>query len=358
MKAKHILLSAIILTLGLSANAGAADGKKYRWRLAETWGPNFPIFGDASKNMAKMVKEMSDGRLTIRIDSANKHKSALGIFDFVKSGQYQMGHSASYYWKGKDFNTMFFTTVPFGMTAPEQYAWFYYGGGMELMKETYDKYGILSFPGGNTGVQMGGWFRKEINTVADLKGLKMRIPGFAGEVLAKLGASPTNIPSAELYTALERNTIDALEWVGPSLDLRMGFHKIAPYYYTGWQEPATELQFMVNQKAYDSLPADLQKILTIAMKTAAYDMYSQSTHENGVNLKALQTEYPNVKIRTFPQPVMNAIRKANDELLAEFAAKDEETDKILKSIKRYQEQVRAWTKFADQAYLESFESNE
>ena len=195
MKAKHILLSAIILTLGLSANAGAADGKKYRWRLAETWGPNFPIFGDASKNMAKMVKEMSDGRLTIRIDSANKHKSALGIFDFVKSGQYQMGHSASYYWKGKDFNTMFFTTVPFGMTAPEQYAWFYYGGGMELMKETYDKYGILSFPGGNTGVQMGGWFRKEINTVADLKGLKMRIPGFAGEVLAKLGASPTNILS-------------------------------------------------------------------------------------------------------------------------------------------------------------------
>ena len=149
---------------------------------------------------------------------------------------------------------------------------------------------------GNTGAQMGGWFRKEINSLEDLKGLKMRIPGFAGEVLAKLGAKPTNIPSAELYTALERNTIDALEWVGPSLDLRMGFHKIAPYYYTGWHEPATELQFMVNQEAFDKLPEDLQHILTVAMKTAAYDMYTQSTHESAMNLATLQAEYPNVKI--------------------------------------------------------------
>lgn len=355
MKFVSIIKIITILSVVIGGMAHANDGKKYRWRLAETWGANFPIFGDASKNMAKMVEEMSDGRLTIRIDSANKHKSALGIFDFVKSGQYQMGHSASYYWKGKDFNTMFFTTVPFGMTAPEQYAWFYYGGGMELMKKTYDKYGIMSFPGGNTGNQMGGWFRKEINSLDDLKGLKMRIPGFAGEVLAKLGAKPTNIPSGELYTALERNTIDALEWVGPSLDLRMGFHKIAPFYYTGWHEPATELQFMVNQKAFDSLPKDLQQILTIAMKAAAYDMYAQSMHESGVNLAALQSDFPNVKIRSFPKEVMNAIRKANDELLVEFAAKDPMTAEILNSINSYQKQVRAWTNFSDRAYLDNFD---
>ncbi|MFT5812550.1 MAG: TRAP-type mannitol/chloroaromatic compound transport system substrate-binding protein, partial [Psychroserpens sp.] len=289
-----ILKIALITSIGFSTFVNAEDDKKYRWRLAETWGPNFPIFGDATKNMAAMVKKMSNGRFIIQIDSSNKHKSALGIFDFVKQGQYQMGHSASYYWKGKDFNTMFFTTMPFGMTAPEQYAWFYYGGGMELMKEVYDKYGIMSFPGGNTGNQMGGWFRKEIKTIEDLKGLKMRIPGFAGEVLARLGAKPTNIPSGELYTALERNTIDALEWVGPSLDLRMGFHKIAPYYYTGWHEPATELQFMVNQKAFNSLPSDLQNILTVAMKAAAYDMYAQSMHESGVNLAKIQDDFPNV----------------------------------------------------------------
>ena len=351
-----LLLILALFSLGLSCVAKADDGKKYRWRLAETWGPNFPIFGEATKNMAKMVKEMSNGRLTIRIDSANKHKSPLGIFDFVKTGRYQMGHSASYYWKGKNFNTLFFTAVPFGMIAPEQHAWFYYGGGMELMKKVYDQYGILSFPGGNTGNQMGGWFKKEIKTVDDLKGLKMRIPGFAGEVLAKLGAKPTNIQSGELYTALERNTIDALEWVGPSLDLRMGFHKIAPYYYTGWHEPSAELQFMVNEKAYNTLPKDLQKILTVAMKAAAYDMYAQSMHASGVNLATLQSDYPNVTVSSFPKPVMNAILQANNQLLAEFAAKDPLTAEILQSLTDYKTKIRAWTNLSDKAYLDNFDT--
>jgi len=351
-----LIVSLGLASLGLMSVASADDGKKYRWKLAETWGPNFPVFGDASKNMVKLVKEMSNGRLDIRIDSANKHKSPLGVFDFVKSGQYQMGHSASYYWKGKNFNTLLFTTIPFGMTAPEQYAWFYHGGGMELMKKVYGQYGILSFPGGNTGNQMGGWFQKEINSVEDLQGLKMRIPGFAGEVLAKLGAKPTNIPPGELYTALERNTIDALEWVGPSLDLRMGFHKIAPYYYTGWHEPATELQFMVNEKAYNSLPKDLQKILTVAMKLAAFDMYIQSYHESAVNLASLQKEFPNVKMRSFPKEVMNAIKKANDDLLAEFAEKDPVTAEILKSLEDYELKARAWTNLSDRAYLDNFDA--
>jgi len=263
-----------------------------------------------------------------------------------------MGHSASYYWKGKDFNTLFFTTVPFGMTTAEQNAWFYFGGGRELMTEVYSKYGILSFPGGNTGNQMGGWFRKEINSVADLKGLKMRIPGFAGEVIAELGAKPTNIPAGELYTALERNTIDALEWVGPSLDLRMGFHKIAPYYYTGWHEPATELQFMVNEKAFNSLPKDLQSILTNAMRVSAYDMYVQSTHMSSVNLATIKTDYPNVKIKTFPASVIKAMRATTNKLLEKFAAKDPMTKKILDSINSYSKKSRAWTNISDKAYLD------
>ena len=344
----------LVITIVFSGLANATGNEKVRWRLAETWGPNFPIFGDTTKNMAKLVKDLSNGRFIIRIDSANRHKSPLGIFDFVKAGQYQMGHSGSYYWKGKDFNTLFFTTIPFGMTTSEQNAWFYHGGGMELMRSVYDKYGIMSFPGGNTGNQMGGWFRKEINTVEDLKGLKMRIPGFAGEVLAKLGAKPTNIPSSELYTALERNTIDALEWVGPSLDLRMGFHKIAPYYYSGWHEPASELQYMVNQKAYDKLPRDLQVILVTAMRLSAYDMYTHSTHESSKNLAAIKQDYPNVKMLTFPKPVMDAIKAANDKLLAEFANKDPKTREILDSIQAYQVQARAWTNFSDRAYLDSF----
>lgn len=331
----------------------AAQAETIRWKLAETWPPNFPIFGDSVKNMAKMVKEMSNGRLLITIDSKNKHKAPLGILDMVQRGQYQMGHSASYYWKGKDINTMFFTTVPFGMIAPEQYAWFYYGGGMNLMKKVYDKYGVMSFPGGNTGNQMGGWFKKEINSVDDLKGLKMRIPGFAGEVLAELGAKPTNIPAGELYTALERNTIDALEWVGPSLDLQMGFHKIAPFYYTGWHEPATELQFLVNQKAYDKLPADLQAILKTAMRLAAYDMYSHSLHASAENLAKLKADFPDVKVKTFPAEVMSALSAANDKKLKEFEAKGGITAEIIQSQRDYLKDIRGWTEISDQAFIES-----
>ena len=297
-----LVASGLILATGGWTDAQAAP--KYRWKLAQTWGTGFPIFGDAVNLMAELVKEMSNGEMEIRIDSSNKHKAAFGILDMVKAGQYEMGHSASYYWKGKDVNTMFFTTMPFGMIAPEQYAWFYYGGGMELMKKVYDKHGVYSFPGGNTSNQMGGWFRKEINTLDDFKGLKMRIPGFAGEVLSKLGVVVTNIPPGELYTALDRGTIDALEWVGPSLDLNMGFQKIAPYYYTGWHEPATELQFMVNKEAFDGLPPHLQEILTIAMQYAAYDMYAQSYHESAENWAKIKTEYPDIKVLSFPPDVI------------------------------------------------------
>jgi len=346
------LFSTLLVSL-LITNSAFAAKKVHRWKLAETWPTNFPIFGDASKKMAKMVKEMSDGRLIIKIHSRNKHKAPLGILDMVKAGQYQMGHTASYYYKGKDLNTMFFTTMPFGMIASEQYAWFYHGGGMELMKKVYARHKILAFPGGNTGNQMGGWFKKEINSVADLQGLKMRIPGFAGEVLAQVGAKPTNIPAGELYTALERNTIDALEWVGPSLDLRMGFHKVAPYYYTGWHEPGAELQFMVNENAYKKLPKDLQIILKTAMKAAAFDMYIMSTHESGKNLASLSQDYPNVKIKTFPQDVMNALRAANKKLLTEFSAKNPLTKEIIDSQRVYLEQVRPWTNISDQAYLNS-----
>lgn len=334
-------------------NPTFAAKKVYKLKLAETWPTNFPIFGDATKNMAKMAETMSGGRLKIRIDSKNKHKAALGIFDMVRTGQYDMGHSASYYWKGKVPETLYFTTMPFGMTAPEQYGWFYFGGGMQLMEKLYDKYGMLSFPGGNTGNQMGGWFQKEINSIADLKGLKMRIPGFAGEVLAKVGAKPTNIPPGELYTALERRTIDALEWVGPSLDLRMGFHKIAPYYYTGWHEPATELQFLVNKKVWKKLPADLQEILRVAMRTAAYDMYIQSYHASGENWSKMATDYPKIKVKTFPKSVIKALKKANKELLTEAAAKSATAKEIQNSQAAYMKKARVWTNISDKAYLDN-----
>jgi len=354
--AKKLLAAAACLA-AVTSPLQAAE-KVYRLKMAETWPSNFPIFGDAPRNMAAMAEKMSNGRLKITIDSKNKHKAPFGIFDMVRSGQYDLGHSASYYWKGKVPNTLYFTTMPFGMTAPEQYGWFYHGGGMELMSKVYDKYNLLSFPGGNTGNQMGGWFQKEINSLEDLQGLKMRIPGFAGEVLAKLGAKPTNIPAGELYTALERRTIDALEWVGPSLDLRMGFHKIAPYYYTGWHEPATELQFLVNKRSWKKLPADLQEILRVAMRTSAYDMYIQSYHASADNLSKILSEHPDIQVKSFPSDVVGAMRKANAELLAEKAAADPLAKEILDSQSQYLKKSRLWTDISDKAYLNSLSASE
>ena len=344
---KLLVSAALIAGIATSANAE----KTFKWKLATTWGSTLTPFIDAPTNMAKLTEEMSNGRLQIRIDAANKHKAAFGILDMVKGGQYDMGHSASYYWKGKDIDTLPFTTMPFGMTAPEQYAWFYYGGGMELMKKAYAKHKVLSFPGGNTGNQMGGWFRKEINSVEDLKGLKMRIPGFAGEVMAKLGLTVTNIAPGELYTSLERGTIDALEWVGPGMDIKMGFHKIAPYYYTGWHEPATELQFLVNEKSYNKLPKDLQQILLTAMRVSAYDMYIQNYDMSATAWSTMEKEFPNIKVKTFPKEVMDAMKKANDELLAEKSAGNPLLKEVLDSQKAYQKKARKWTEMSDYLYL-------
>ena len=356
MKILSILLAALFIsacTNDKPKTAAQQDSKVYSLTLAETWPSNFPIFGDATKNFKQLAESMSNGRLSIRIDSKNKHKSALGIFDFVKSGQYDLGHSGSYYWKGKDINTLFFTSMPFGMTTDEQHAWFEYGGGQQLMDKVYAKHGLKSIIGGSTGNQMGGWFQKEINSIADLQGLKMRIPGFAGEIMAEVGAKPTNIPPGELYTALDRGTIDALEWVGPSLDLRMGFHKIAPYYYTGWHEPGTELQFLINLEKYNALPQDLQSILISAMKLSAYQMYNQSEHESAENWASMKQNYPNIKIKTFPKSVFDKLRSANNKLLKELATKNALSKEIIESQANYLKKIRAWTAISDQAYLNS-----
>lgn len=352
MKRRNLFRTAAALALTAAVAVTPAFAQEtFTLKLAETWGPNFPIFGDTTKSMAEMVEKMSNGRLKIRIDSANRHKAPLGVFDMVKAGQYDMGHSASYYWKGKVPNTLYFTSMPFGMNAQEQYAWFYHGGGMELMQEVYDEHNMLSFPGGNTGNQMGGWFRNEIKSLDDLKGLKMRIPGFAGEVFAEVGVNPTNIAPGELYTALERGTIDALEWVGPALDLRLGFHQIADYYYTGWHEPATELQFLINKGVWEKLPADLQEILRVAMRTAAYDMLTHSVHENSKAWASIQKDYPNVQVKTFPDEIFEAMVEANTRVLAKAAEGDEQAQRIIQSQEDYLRDARAYTNISERAYL-------
>ena len=340
-----LLLASLIMT------SSFASERVYKLKMATTWGPTQSPLYDAAEYMAKLAEEMSNGQLKIRVDASNKHKAPFGVLDMVKGGQYDLGHSASYYWKGKDIATLPFTSMPFGLTSPEQYSWFYYGGGLELMQKVYAKHNVMSFPGGSTGVQMGGWFRKEIKTLDDLKGLKMRIPGFAGEIMAKLGVQVTNIAPGELYTALDRNNIDALEWVGPSMDINMGFHKVAPFYYTGWHEPASEMQFLVNKRSYNKLPKHLQKILTTAMRVAAYDMYVQNYDMNARAWEKMKKEYPDIQVKTFPKKIMDAMKKANKELRADMSAKSPELKEILDQQEAFQKRTREWTKMSDYLYL-------
>jgi TRAP-type mannitol/chloroaromatic compound transport system substrate-binding protein len=351
MKKTMLKISAVAAAAMLLASPLSA--KKIKWKLAETWPSTLTPLASPPAKLAAWIKEMSGGKFIIKVEGKEKHKAPLGILDMVKGGQYQMGHSGSYYWKGKDINTVWFTTVPFGMTPSEQYAWFYYGNGKKFMKEVYDKFGVYNYPGGNTGNQMGGWYRKEIKSVEDLKGLKMRIPGLAGEVMAKLGVNVTNIPAGELYTALDRGTIDALEWVGPGMDIKMGFHKVAKYYYTGWHEPASEMQFLVNKKAFDKLPKEYQTMLEVGMKAAAMDMYIENFAESTEAWAKMKKEYPDIQVKTFPKPVLEALKKAADEVYAEYAAKNPKFKEIWEDYKAYMKKARAWSMMSQYYYLET-----
>jgi len=340
-----------IVLIALAISSSPLSAKKVKWKLAATWPSTLKPLISPPQRVAQMVKEMSKGKFIIKVEGKEKHKAPLGILDMVKNGAYQMGHSSSYYWKGKDINTIWFTSVPFGMTPSEQYSWFYYGNGMKYMNEVYEKFKVLSYPGGNTGNQMGGWFKKEIKTVSDLKGLKMRIPGLAGEVMARLGVSVTNIPAGELYTSLDRGVIDALEWVGPGMDIKMGFHKVAPYYYTGWHEPGSEMQFLVNKRAFKKLPDNFKAMLVTAMKAATMDMYIENFAMSVDAWQKMKKDYPNIKVKTFPKPVIMALKKASDEVYSDYAKKNPKFQEIYNDYFSYMKKAREWTQMMQGSYL-------
>ncbi len=324
---------------------------RVHWRLATSWPPNFPIFEHGPRRLAELLERLSGGRFTLEVDSAGKHKAPFGVFDMVRSGTYHMGHTAAYYWKGKEPAMALLTTVPFGMNVWEQYAWLFYGGGMELMEKVFRPHGLLSFPAGNTGVQMGGWFRKEIRSVHDFRGLKIRIPGLGGEVLARLGAEPITLPAGELYTALEKRVIDAVEWVSPAIDLLMGFQEISEYYYLGWHEPAAELQYLVNERAFEELPADFQAMLLVAMKETALDTTSEFFARNVEGLETLRTKYPHVKVLRFPDEVIAELKRQTQLLLNEYAARDPLFRQVWDHQRRFLERARQWTEISEYYYL-------
>jgi TRAP-type mannitol/chloroaromatic compound transport system substrate-binding protein len=334
--------------------SGSAWAKpEHKWKMVTTWPKNFPGLGTGANKLAELIGTLSGGRIEVKVFGAGELVPAFEVFDAVSSGTAEMGHGGAYYWKGKSEAAQFFSSVPFGLTAQEMNGWLYHGGGLDLWTELYAGFGLVPAPAGNTGVQMGGWFKKEINSVADLAGLKMRIPGLGGEVLRRAGGTPVNLPGGELFTALQSGTIDATEWVGPYNDLAFGLYKAAKYYYyPGWQEPGTTLEAMINKKVFDGLPKDLQAIVLNACKVVNQDMLAEYTARNPAALRTLVTEH-GVDLRKFPDDVIVKLRELSDQVVAEIAQKDAFSQKTYASYRKFLTQAKEWSAISELTYLKA-----
>jgi len=341
----------------IQAPAVLAKEKTYKWKMVTTWPPKLPVLQDGAERLAKLIEENTNGRIKIQVFAAGELVPAMGTFDAVSAGTVECGVGAGYYWAGKAPAAQWFSAVPFGLNADGMAAWFYGGDGLKLWEETYAPFNIVPRPGGSTGVQMGGWFRKKINSIEDFKGLKMRIPGLGGKVVAKAGATVVLTPGGEIFTNLERGVIDATEWVGPLHDLRMGFYQAAKYYYyPGWHEPGTYLEYMFNKKIYDSLPKDLRGIIDSSCRDNEVWTLAQFNAQNGAALQTL-IEKHHVELVQFPESVMNDLRKLSEEVVAEEAKKDAMSTKVNDSFQKFRKVIGPWGEVSEKAYYNDIEKD-
>ncbi len=357
-----LLLALLMLTLagwvldrvnrGTGSAAAAQQAQEViHWKMVTTWPKNFPGLGRGPENFAQRVKEMSGGRLQVQVYGGGEIVPPFGVFDAVSQGVAEIGHGAGYYWTGKVPSAVFFTAVPYGFTADEASAWMHYGGGLELWRKAYAPFNLIPMAGGNSGVQMAGWFNREINSIEDLQGLKMRIPGLGGEVFTRAGGVAVTMPGGELYTSLQTGVIDATEWVGPYNDLAMGLHEVAEYYYyPGWQEPGPVLEFIVNKDAFGALPDDLQAIVEGAARAINQDMLDEYTARNNRALTEL-VEVHGVKLRRLPDDVIIALKQAAREAVEELAASDPMAAEAYASFREFYDGVKNYHRISEQAYI-------
>ena len=336
-----------------TASSVADTSTIYKWKMVTTWPANFPVFQEGAEKFADDVRAMSNGRLDIQVFAGGELVPALQAFDAVSQGSVQMAHGSPYYWAGKVPEAQFFSTVPFGMTVRGMQAWLYHGGGLELWREIYKPFNIHPMPMGNTGIQMGGWFNKKVDSVADLQGLRMRIPGIGGKVLKKAGGNPVLMSGGEIYTALERGIIDATEWVGPFHDLRLGLNRAARYYYyPGWHEPGTEFELMINTAYWQKLPGDLKKIVEMAAAANSDWIYTSMEYHNSQALLELKDKR-NVEVLEFPKDVMAELRRLTQETLTEEADKNPKFKSVLDEYKKFQVNYAKWGEMTETAYQRS-----
>ena len=358
-----VLIGALLSGCSANQENGAGQGdaatgagtplahETVEWKLVTTWPKNLPALGTAPERLAELLAAMSAGRFQIQVYAAGELVPAFEVFDAVSRGHAQMGHGAAYYWRGKVPMAAFFTTVPFGMTAQEMNGWLAYGGGMELWRELYAPFNLVPFRAGNSGVQMAGWFNQQINSLADVQGLKMRIPGLGGEVFGRAGGAPVTLPGSEIYTALQTGVVDAAEWVSAYNDLAFGLQDIASYYYyPGWHEPGATLEAIVNAEAWAALPAEFQAMLETACRAINQDVLDEFTARNAAALKTLVEEH-GVEVRRLPDDVLDRLRELSAQVLSEQAQGDELGQRILASYQGFLDDVRGYHARSEQAYI-------
>ncbi len=359
MRIFWIILTASVLSACGAKNDQSSDKgnvsqqQTFEWKLVTTWPKNYPGLGLAPENFAKKVEAMSAGRLKIKVFGAGQLVPAFEVFDAVSQGTAEVGHGAAYYWTGKSKATAFFTSIPFGLNAQEMNGWLHYGGGLELWRELYSEFNLIPFAGGNTGVQMAGWFNREINSMEDIKGLKMRIPGLGGDVITRAGGVSVTISGGELYTAMQTGVIDALEWVSPYNDIALGFHQVAKYYYyPGWHEPGPTLELIINKDAFATLPEDLQAIVETAARAVNQDMLDEYTARNNEALVSL-VETHGVQLRKLPDEVINELRGISADMLEELANDSDIARRIADSVQSFQQQATTYHTISEEAYYDA-----
>ncbi|WP_447530388.1 TRAP transporter substrate-binding protein [Vreelandella sp. TE19] len=336
--------------------SSAQAQQTYTWDMVTSWPKNFPALGTGANDFARRVEELSNGRMRIRVHGAGELVPALEVFDAVSAGTAEIGHSTPYYWRGKVAAAQFFTAVPFGMTTTEMNAWIYHGGGQELWDEVYANHNLKPFAVGNTGPQMAGWFKKEINSLDDMQGLRLRLPGLAGEAMNAIGVSTVNMPGSEIFTSMQTGVLDAADWVGPYNDMAFGLHQVADYYYTSvWNEPCALVESFINLDAWNELPEDLQAVIREAARASNLAMFTEFAFHNAQALETLVDEH-GVELRTFPDDVMQALFEASKEVIQRQTENDEESRRVYESYSAFQQLMRPFSDIGEYAYFKGRES--
>jgi len=345
-----------------AATAGAVAAPSFvhaqqqvRWRLASSFPKSLDTIYGGAEAFAKQVSALSGGKFTVSVHAGGELMPPFGVVDGVQNGTVECAHTAPYYFFGKDDTFAIGGAIPFGMNSRQMTAWMFEGNGLKLMREFYRNYNIVNFPMGNTGAQMGGWYRKEIKGAEDIKGMKFRVGGFAGKVISRMGGVPQNIPGGEIYQALEKGTIDAAEWIGPYDDLKLGFHKVAPnYYYPGWWEGGLNIDLYVNQKAYDALSAENKAIVEAASAYAHVDMQAKYDGRNPAALRQLVAQ--GAKVHRFPKSVMDLAFKESMALYSELSAKNPNWKKVYEDYSKFRADQTLWFRFAEAAFDDYMQS--